>query len=1170
MLGFISRSAQNASFGQLYNAWAPDSFGSRRVFNFDNILGAVTLLTHSPMVTVKLLDVLTLFGAGLTTYALAWSWYRSRLVATFAGLFYMVSQTSLSRWGSGQLNVEIITSLAPLMLLTFSYCLEHFTIKRGVEFTFTMGIAFLVRADLVLYVVPFLVLYAAVMLATRQGFQNGLINVIRTLALSIPGVLLLNAAWLVPSLSGYRALYETLNQIFSITQLTSRSLTFYQSLLGFGREIGYFAYTGMQTWNSYPWLPLWTYYAVAALVPLLAYSALWWHRDRRAVFLVLGSVLSTLIAPGTRPPLGALYLWAARNIPVFGNLRDPNRWLVIQAIAYAVLASLTIERLARTVSVGFSRGLFTKTWALTAQTTLILALVSLGLVPVLPTLVVGLRTWHVTGPQQALLKRVRDAAAPGRLASVPFDQNLRFVVQGSYKGWEHDLGFESPLFTARPDLAMGGWNQRSANFVRYEATLLDQGNPAFTAMLASAGVDRAVSFNYPLVAPQLLSRSVGPYTQQHIISKLPGLKPILSNSAGTDYLVDGAATPLSFRRDIAVVLGGSQGVAALADQAGVKLSDWAVFTADDVIETQGYPELLALMRKANLVLLANERPLDTAVEGTAPLTKLVGITSDPQINRLVTNVPTGQSAQTGSLTDLTIPIPQPRSTSSSSVFSVRSRHQVAIWARVLATSQAATIQASVDGMRVGSVTPVSLGHGFEWVRIATVYVGAGTHKVTISALPSRFGDSYEVEEARVLEPNALHSAEVQLSQVLAARATRVAYDFSTSNVAKWSWASLASRVVPARSSAVSLHAWTVPKGTHAAKVTATTGPNGGPAQLLHTRGRRSTYTFAEIYYKKSQNWMERPYVYLEFKGTGSGRHYQLIFDSGHGRKKQARYTFVDNSTGWKTLAFPTSQASQEGRSFSWSRVVSVLIASLPSRRKSDTLTLGALLPSEQLRSLTVPLPIIQGSQKRKTTAFKLTCIGNAQGPAHKLRVSRNALIFPVSSLNSSCSIYMAPQLGYRQEPAKAVSLHRIGTERWSYSFSTHESGALVWTQAYDPLWRVSGAGVKAAPLPVLSLLDGYLVSAGYHSGTIAFKGESRAITGVATTALTSLALLLAALLIPRTRRRRTPSPQHRHMAMHPRHRDFQLSSPPPVRNRPGPHRGYGPGPYPRRNRDKPQ
>ena len=70
---------------------------------------------------------------------------------------------------------------------------------------------------------------------------------------------------------------------------------------------------------------------------------------------------------------------------------------------------------------------------------------------------------------------------------------------------------------------------------------------------------------------------------------------------------------------------------------------------------------------------------------------------------------------------------------------------------------------------------------------------------------------------------------------------------------------------------------------------------------------------------------------------------------------------------------------------------------------------------------------------------------------------------------------------------------------------------LVWTQAYDPLWRLTGAA-GSTQFPELSILNGYLVGPGNHSGTIAFAGESSAIAGVLISLLTGLALVVAVVL----------------------------------------------------------
>lgn len=1122
MLGFLSRSSQNSSLAMLANPWNPSSFGSRRVFSFDNILGAVTLVTRSPMVTVKLLDVLVLFGAGLGAYALAWSWYRKRLAAAIAGLLYLASQTSLTRWGSGQLNVEIIISLAPVMLLAWSSCLQRFSIARVTGFIFAVGFGILVRADLVMYVLPFLVIYAIVVLTSRDGWKAGWANAARTLAVAVPGVLVLNAAWLLPSLHGYRPQYETLRQIFSFSQLSTRSLDLYQSVLGFGREIGYFGFTGTETWYSFPGIPLWAYYAFASVIPLLAYLALRWHRDRRTTFLVLASVIAAFLAPGSHAPLGQAYLFAARNLPVFGNLRDPNRWLIMQAIAYALLAGLTIAHLTALATAdrrARARSATRAGWQVSLVAVACpLVVVWIGLVPVLPTLIVGLRTWHLTPAQAALLGRLRQAPAMSRVASVPFDQDYRFLVQGSYRGFEHDLGYESVLFTGRQDVGDGSWTQRSANLVAYESALLTRRDPAFVSMLASAGVSRVVSFRYPLVASQP-SAAIGPYAEQRDVSVLRGLKPLLADRAGTDYAVMDAAAPLTFRRNLAVVLGGTQGIAALADRPRIKLGDWAAFTADDIIATRGYQRLLALMRRADVVLLAGERPADIAVEGTRPLADLAGITSDPQNNRLQTDVPTGQSAQFGALDDPVAPIPEPTVRSSTADITVRSARQVGIWARVLATPLAATIAVRVDGTVAGRVTPVTLGTGgFEWLRLATVHLRAGTHRVTLSASPSSFGGSYEVAQARVLDPAALRSAKERLHRVLTSDSARVAYDFNLADAAKWSGPRLAARLTPGKAQAFSVRRWISPAGS-GSSVTTTPAPGGATAPQFTAYPGRSVYAAAKIVYRQPRDWAGRPYIDLAFKGSDSGKLYtvEFVLGSATGVGGRARYVIDDNFRGWKTFAFATADPGSGSVRAGWQRVRSVIVA-LPSKSDSGTFALGLPRPSRLVRTLSVPLPVMGKDRNVAIAARKPSCVGGARVPRPAWRASSRTLRLPVGSLKPSCSIYAPSRAGFRQQPALPVRLRRTGSETWSYTVSTHQPGVLVWTQAYDPLWVLSGNGRGDVPLPVMSLLDGYLVAPGHHSGTVSLAAGSNATTGVVITALTALALL-AVLLSTRLLRR---------------------------------------------------
>ena len=1116
MLGFVSRAAQNASPGRIVDAWSPGSFGARRVFTFDNILGSVTLLTRNPMLTVKLFDVLTLVGSGVGAYVLAWSWFGRRRVATVAGVLYMTSQASLTRWGSGQLNVEIIIALAPVIVLGWSACLARFSVRRSVGLALALGFGFLVRADLMLYVVPFLIFYAVVAYVMSPARRATLLNGAKSLAIVAPATLGINAAWLAPTLTGFRAQYQTLSQIFPTSQLSTRSIDLYPSLVGFGREIGYFGFTGLETWFSYPGLPLWLYYAFATVIPVLAYSVVFWHRDHRSVFLVLAAVVATLAAPGSRAPLGAVYLWVIRNVPGASNLRDPNRWLIIQALAYALLAGLAVDRILAAAPAWLERvrsrvaplrlvGLDAR-WPRAGRVAAGAVLLTASLIPVAPTLLVGLRTWHVTSSQRALLAAVSSTKVPsGMVATIPFEQDYRYVDQGSYQGYEHDLGYESTLFTGRGAVGDGSWNQRSANLLAYSAGLLTKGDPAFARILGSVDVRDLTSFNYPLVAPQLLSSSVGPYTQQSMVAKMPGLTGLVSNASGNDYAINAAAAPLSFRSNVAVVLGGDQGLASLADWPGIKISDWAAFTADDVISTSGFASLLTMMRHADLVLLADERPVDIAVEGTAPIASVTGITSDPQLDRLETDVPTDQSAQRGSLYDFDAAIPQPLSTTSSSLVSVSSARRAQVWVRVLASSQAASIHVSVDGRAAGSVTPVTIGPGgFEWISLGRLHLAGGQHRVTVSASPSQYGDSYEVAEARLVDPAALTASEVELNRTLAARASHVAYALDLNDVAKWGWAALTSRLAPVGPQAFSLHAWSVPRGAGTVMSTVS-APGGASAVSFRAVAGRSVFSVAEIRYHVAQDWSDRPYVYLEFKGTGSGNLYTVIFDFGTNASSQARYVINDTSSGWRNIALSTASPEPGGGPTDWSAVTSVRVA-LETKSTTGTFALGVPLPSVSVSNFTVSLPAVAGTAGFHG-ALHPVCAGPAPPHAPVLNPISQTIEMSVADANSACRLYAAPAAGIHQVAATPVSVRHDGVERWGYSFTSARRGVLVWAQAFDPLWHLSDSAGAVTGHPVMSLATGFVLGAGHHAGVLAFDGETGAMVGLAVTVGSLLALI---------------------------------------------------------------
>jgi hypothetical protein len=139
----------------------------------------------------------------------------------------------------------------------------------------------------------------------------------------------------------------------------------------------------------------------------------------------------------------------------------------------------------------------------------------------------------------------------------------------------------------------------------------------------------------------------------------------------------------------------------------------------------------------------------------------------------------------------------------------------------------------------------------------------------------------------------------------------------------------------------SLSAWTVPAGDRTA-MTTTAAPNGGMAPVFTAGTGRSFFTFAKLSYPKPQDWSSRSSISLTYKGTRSGKVFQVVFTFGSGLHS-ATYTIVDDSTQWKTAAFATALPGIP--SSDWSHVLGVSVA-LSSKSETGTITLGVPVPSQ--------------------------------------------------------------------------------------------------------------------------------------------------------------------------------------------------------------------------------
>jgi hypothetical protein len=72
-------------------------------------------------------------------------------------------------------------------------------------------------------------------------------------------------------------------------------------------------------------------------------------RDRRlGVVLVVAGLLGVLLAAGTAfPPTGEAFRWLFVNVPLVGAYREPQKFLALTVVAYAILGAVGLERVRR-------------------------------------------------------------------------------------------------------------------------------------------------------------------------------------------------------------------------------------------------------------------------------------------------------------------------------------------------------------------------------------------------------------------------------------------------------------------------------------------------------------------------------------------------------------------------------------------------------------------------------------------------------------------------------------------------------------------------------------------------------------------------------------------------------------------------------------------------------
>jgi len=704
------------------------------------------------------------------------------------------------------------------------------------------------------------------------------------------------------------------------------------------------------------------------------------------------------------------------------------------------------------------------------------------------------------------------------VASVPYDQSIRFVSQPRHSGWGHDLGVESALWTAHPAISTNGWSRGESDFVDYTASLLRTHDPAFTALLGSAGVKYLIKFDYAPSAPHLLARAGDdPLYQQHSVeTMMPGRSWVQETAGGALYTLPGASPILSFRPNIAVILGGRAGLAAFTDLPGIHPADWATFAADDLLtgSNGSFSRLIRYLRTADLVLVTGDTEQDLAVLATRPLVRVPGVTSDPGLDRKLGLLLTDESARRGSLADQTIPPPALVTTSTRS-FSLDRPSRLELWTRVLFTGKPGLVRFFVDGRPVDTLLPLAPGEGgFRWIRVMSKDFAPGHHHIRVEGEASELGTTFEVDETRLLDPVIRTRILSALVKELLANRQNLAYslDLSTAQYANLGTVTRTAGFTGYPLDRETSSFW---QATSSTGITSSEIRDRGRAfQRFQLGVQRPYYAFAYHAFQAPQSWQGRDALLLRYRGTGSGSRYNFLVDFTEDHTKFASFPIIDDKPGWQAAVIRIA-----GRSRDWRHVVSVRLAT-KDKIAVGQLDLGPirwLFPQEVVVTRDLATSELQKPHITGVGTFQGATTETAEGPAS---VTTLRAVIPIPLSYKPLRLVALPNRAVSPMPATAVKATSEGTAEYNVAFAAPRRGVLVFNQAYDPHWRLKTNGLELRPTArIESLTNGFLIPAGRYSGTVTFADRRLPTLGTALAVIASIGLAIALLLASAKKRR---------------------------------------------------
>jgi len=268
-----------------------------------------------------------------SSYHLANS-YIKRPWSLLASVIYTVNTYSILIISGGQTGVAMAYALSPLVLQQCTQTNTGNGVFRGIRNG--LWLSLLVAMDLRLAYLVFgaIVLFYLIQFITDKA--NVTLNLF-SLAVSCIVVCSIHAFWIVPSVL-YRGAVTEVGEVF-----TNPGMLKFLSFADFSHAVSLLH----PNWPENLFGKVYFLQPEFLFIPILAFCSMFFasqaKNKKHVVFFGLLALLGSFFAKGVTDPFGGIFNWCFGHIPGFVMFRDPTKFYLYIALAYAVLIPLTLS-----------------------------------------------------------------------------------------------------------------------------------------------------------------------------------------------------------------------------------------------------------------------------------------------------------------------------------------------------------------------------------------------------------------------------------------------------------------------------------------------------------------------------------------------------------------------------------------------------------------------------------------------------------------------------------------------------------------------------------------------------------------------------------------------------------------------------------------------------------